>query len=336
MRIKLSFFAGALFAVVGSVAAGPVELEPKEMAPPPTITDNDHWYFNLGMPGWLAFVSGDIGLHGTTSHVDVGFDQIITHVAGIASLSAEARYGRFGVYGDFLYMSLSAGVYNNGLVKKAQLSLDQYLADGEVYYRVLEGPRGWLDLRAGARYTNLYNKLELSAADGKIDQAATDLVNAVNDDLRGLLDRLLHGALDNKNPPLPVPPLGVDEKIKLLKLIREARQNPITAQQKIARILKRQLNRGFSLTEYWTDPYIGIGGRYNLGKAFYLTGKADVGGFGAGSDVTVQAYGALGCQVTRSIYSEIGFRYLYYDFDDGGFLYKVSTYGPQITAGIIF
>jgi hypothetical protein len=336
MRIKLSFFAGALFAAVGGVAAGPVELEPKEMAPPPTITQSDHWYFNIGMPGWLAFVSGDIGLHGTTSHVDVGFDQIITHVAGIASLSAEARYGRFGVYGDFLYMSLSAGVYNNGLVKKAQLSLDQYLADGEVYYRVLEGPRGWLDLRAGARYTNLYNKLELSAADNKIDQAATDLVNALNDDLRGLLDRLLHGALDNKNPPLPVPPLGLDEKIKLLKLIRQARQNPITAQPKIARILKRQLNRGFSLTEYWTDPYIGIGGRYNLSKAFYLTGKADVGGFGVGSDVTVQAYGALGCQVTRSIYSELGFRYLYYDFDDAGFLYKVSTYGPQITAGIIF
>jgi hypothetical protein len=332
----LCFFAGALFAAVAGLAAGPVELEPKETAPPPTITDNDHWYFNLGMPGWLAFVSGDIGLHGTTSNVDVNFGQIITHVAGIASLSAEARKGRFGVYGDFLYMSLSAGVYNNGLVKKAQLSLDQYLADGEVYYRVLEGPRGWLDLRAGARYTNLYNKLELSAADNKIDQAATDLVNALNDDLRGLLDRLLHGALDNKNPPLPVPPLGVDEKIRLLKLIREARQNPITAQQKIARILKKQLNRGFSLTEYWTDPYIGIGGRYNLSKAFYLTGKADVGGFGAGSEITVQAYGALGCQVTRSIYSELGFRYLYYDYDSGGFLYKVSTYGPQITAGIIF
>jgi hypothetical protein len=336
MKIKLCFFAGALFAAVAGLAAGPVELEPKETAPPPTITDNDHWYFNLGMPGWLAFVSGDIGLHGTTSNVDVNFGQIITHVAGIASLSAEARKGRFGVYGDFLYMSLSAGVYNNGLVKKAQLSLDQYLADGVVYYRVLEGPRGWLDLRAGARYTNLYNKLELSAADNKIDQAATGLVNAANGDLSGLLDRLLHGALDGKNPPLPVPPLGVDEKIRLLKLIREARQNPITAQQKIARILKKQLNRGFSLTEYWTDPYIGIGGRYNLSKAFYLTGKADVGGFGAGSDVTVQAYGALGCQVTRSIYSELGFRYLYYDFDDGGFLYKVSTYGPQITAGIIF
>src|SRR5438132_10878270 len=65
-------------AAVPVLMAGTVELEPKEMAPPPTITDNDHWYFNIGFPGWLAFVSGDIGLHGTTSHVDVGFDQLIT------------------------------------------------------------------------------------------------------------------------------------------------------------------------------------------------------------------------------------------------------------------
>src|SRR5882724_10910082 len=196
MKIKLSFFAGAVFAAIGTAQAGPVELQPKEMAPPPTITDNDHWYFNIGFPGWLAFVSGDIGLHGTTSHVDVGFDQIITHIAGIMTLSAEARKGRFGVYGDFLYMSLSAGVYNNGLVKKVELSLDSYIADGEVYYRVLEGLRGSLDLRVGARYTNIYNKLQLSASDSKIDQAATDLVNAANDDLRGVLERLLQHRLD--------------------------------------------------------------------------------------------------------------------------------------------
>jgi len=107
-------------------------------------------------------------------------------------------------------------------------------------------------------------------------------------------------------------------------------------QQRIADVLNKQLNRSFSLTERWVDPYIGIGGRYDLTKAFYLTGKVDVGGFEVGSDITVQAYGALGCQLTRSIYSELGFRYLYVDYDSGGFLYKVSTYGPQITAGIIF
>src|SRR5436190_19105680 len=319
----------ALFTAATSVlTAGPVELEPKAMAPP-TITDNDHWYFNIGMPGWIAFISGDIGLHGVTSNVGVDFGQIITHVAGIASISAEARKGRFGVYGDLLYMSLSAGIYGDGLVKKANLTLDSYIADGEVYYRVWEGPDGWLDLRAGARYTNSFTRLELSSADSKINQAAAQLVAAANQDLRGLLERLIHGALDPNRPPIPFPPLGQDEKLRLLRLIIDARRDPVTAQQRITRILQTQLNRGHGLTEYWTDPYIGIGGRYKLSKAFYMTGKVDVGGFDVNSIVTVQAYAALGCHVTRSIYSELGFRYLYDDYDNGGFCYKVSTFAAQ-------
>jgi len=336
VKAKLTFFVFGLLAIARGVEGGPIELEPKEMPPLPDITNNDHWYFNLGMPGWFAWMSGDIGLKGVTSNVAVPFDQIITHVAGIASVSAEARYDRFGVYGDFLYMSLSAGLYGDGLVKKGNLTLDSYIADGEIYYRLVEGSHGWLDLRAGARYTNMFNRLELTGANAKIDQAAAELANAIDSDLKGLLEKLLEHRLDGNNPPLPVPPLGEEAKIKLLKLIIAARQDPMTAQQKIASVLKTNLNRGFGLTEYWTDPYVGLRGRYNLKKPFYLTGKADVGGFDVGSKVTVQAYGGLGCDLTRNIYAELGCRYLYEDYDSDGFLYKVSTYGPQITAGLQF
>ena len=253
-----------------------MEIEPKEMAPPPNITSSEPWHFNIGSPGWIAALSGTVGLQGVNSHVDLGFDQLIRHVVGLMSVSAEARKGRFGVYGDLLYMGLEAAVYPEGMVSKANLVSDQYLIDGEVYYRVLEGPRGWLDLRAGARYNDLYSSLKLFGNSVLIDQAATDFVNAANDDLRGLLERLLKGVLNPGGSPLPIPPLGFEEKAKLLKLIIAARQDPITAQAKIAQVLNRELNRTFSLTERWVDPYIGIGGRYNLTKAFYLTGKVDV------------------------------------------------------------
>src|SRR6266576_4006249 len=248
MKKQIVLLIALVVAATSVLTAGPVELEPKAMAPP-TITANDHWYFNIGMPGWLAFISGDIGLHGVTSNVGVDFGQIITHVAGIASISAEARKGRFGVYGDLLYMSLSAGIYGNGLVKKANLTLDSYIADGEVYYRVWEGPSGWLDLRAGARYTNSFNRLELTSANSKINQAAAQFVTAVNEDLRGLLERLIQGALDPNRPPIPFPPLGDETKLKLLRLIRHARQDPVGAQQRIAGILKIHLNGGRGLTE---------------------------------------------------------------------------------------
>ncbi len=337
VKIKLFFCGGALFAIVGSVAAGGLELEAKETAPP-TITQSEPWHFNLGSPGWLASLSGEVGLRGVNTDVDVDFGKIIRQVKGIASFSADARYDRFGVYADILYLGLSDAVYPNGMVSSTILDLSEYLIDGEAYYRVIECPRGWLDLRAGARYTDVYSSLKLVGDGFRIDEAATELVNAANGDLRALLDRLLHGALDDKNPPLPVPPLGFEEKVKLLRLIREARRHPMRVHQRIVDVLNKELNRSFSLTERWVDPYIGIGGRYNPTKAFYLTGKVDVGGFGVASDITTQASAALGCQVTRSIYSELGFRYLYtnYEDDSNRFVWKTSTYGPQITTGIIF
>src|SRR5207237_9314583 len=96
MKKQIALLIALVMAATSVLTAGPVELEPKAMAPP-TITDNDRWYFNIGMPGWIAFISGDIGLHGVTSNVNVDFGQIITHVAGLASTSAAARTHRFVV-----------------------------------------------------------------------------------------------------------------------------------------------------------------------------------------------------------------------------------------------
>ena len=56
-----------------------------------------------------------------------------------------------------------------------------------------------------------------------------------------------------------------------------------------------------------------------MNKAWYLTGKADIGGFGLGSEITWQAYGALGCQVSRWCTLEAGYRYLYTDYNQGWF-----------------
>ena len=71
-------------------------------------------------------------------------------------------------------------------------------------------------------------------------------------------------------------------------------------------------------------------------KALYLTAETDVGGFGIGSEITWQAYGALGLQITRNIFSELGYRYLYSDYDTTSFIFQAAMHGAQITAGITF
>jgi hypothetical protein len=60
------------------------------------------------------------------------------------------------------------------------------------------------------------------------------------------------------------------------------------------------------------------------------------GGFGIGSEITWEAYGALGLQITRNIYSEVGYRYLYLDYDTTSFIFQGALHGAQITAGITF
>jgi hypothetical protein len=174
---------------------------------------------------------------------------------------------------------------------------------------------------------------------------------------QNIVNRL--GALDGRSPKLPVGPVAEGQKGVITNLVlqllqsqqseladairagAQARVNELKAQlsNRVANSVTSQLNRSFSFYDSWTDPLIGLRGRLNLSKAFYLTAETDVGGFGIGSDIAVDAYAALGCHITRYIYSEVGYRYYYDDFRDesaNDFLYQMSLRGAQITVVIIF
>ena len=104
--------------------------------------------------------------------------------------------------------------------------------------------------------------------------------------------------------------------------------------QQITNALSSAIATPRNQTNDWADPYVGFRARLNMYKeVLYLTTKTDIGGFDAGSKISAEAYGALGCQITRNIYAEAGYKYLYEDYDSGGFLYKTATQGAQITAG---
>ena len=312
------------------------------------------WQFNLAMPGWLAGIEGRVGVKGKAVGVDVGPGPILRHLNEIATFSAEARKGSLGFYGDFLYLDDRAGVSTPGLVSSLALRVDEDIADAEVNWRLIDRSCGWLEVRAGCRYTNLYTRLGLSPDSGAIEKTSVRLTDADATDTQKILNDALRWVLDGKAPVLPVPPLAAEQKEKLLALILAAKQDPELAaaqqsgvqsridqakrnvQEKIERILHRGLSQTFSLGEEWFDPYVGLAGRFNFYKPFYLTSKADIGGFGVGSQLTWQAYGALGCQFTRWIYAEVGYRYLYVDYQHAGFIYDTATRGAQITVGVVF
>ena len=333
----------------------------------PSVKTTEPWQITVGGPGWLAGVSGTTGFHGINTNVNVGVGQILRRINVIYSFGGEVRRGRFGVLGDLLYLNAQAGTdERSGLVSKVDLGLQQFLGEFFASYRVIEGSRGWLDLLAGFRYTYLGQQVGLQANNTAIDAASTQLVDqfAVSlttpgSDLRTLIQQNITNkltALNGQNPQLPVAPIAGQEPGKIRDSVQqliqsqdtelvaavrtgvEARVSQLKAQlaSQVAKSVTSQLNRSFSFYDSWADPLIGLRGRFNLSKAFYLTAESDVGGFGIGSDIAVQAYAALGCQITRNIFSEVGYRYLYDDFRDTNFLYQLSLHGAQITVGIKF
>jgi hypothetical protein len=77
----------------------------------------------------------------------------------------------------------------------------------------------------------------------------------------------------------------------------------------------------------WVDPIIGVRVNHNLSEKFFLRGVADIGGFGIESDLTWQAYAALGYRLNEKSAISIGYRGLGTDYTDGPFAYDVISHG---------
>lgn len=332
----------------------------------PPVKPTEPWQITVGAPAWISAVSGTTGFRGVTTYVDVDAGQIGRHLNVALSFGGEVRKGRFGAFGDLLYLNAQAGAGGTGLVSNVALGLQEFLGEFNLSWRLLEGPHGWLDLFAGFRYAYLGEQLGLQPNVPVIQATSAELVNAFaqqlstpNSDVRTLVQQSIVTrltSLQGRKPPLPVAPLfghqtgtirdSVQQafegrRAELAAAVRagvQARVSQLKAQlaTEIANRLTNQLNRSASFYDDWVDPVIGLRGRLNLGKAFYLTAQSDVGGFGIGSDVAVQEYAALGCQITRHLYSEVGYRFLYDDFRDANFLYELATHGAQITFGLRF
>jgi opacity protein-like surface antigen len=56
----------------------------------------------------------------------------------------------------------------------------------------------------------------------------------------------------------------------------------------------------------------------------------------SGSDWSYQVQGGIEIQVTRWMWSQIGWRYLKYDYAVGGFTNKTALNGPFVQTGINF
>jgi hypothetical protein len=87
-------------------------------------------------------------------------------------------------------------------------------------------------------------------------------------------------------------------------------------------------------TQDWWDPIIGARVSLPVWKKLSFNVSGDIGGFGVGSDLTWQAYPCFNWQFTRVMSLQVGYRFLYTDYETGSglnrFKYDMLTSGPQI------
>lgn len=80
----------------------------------------------------------------------------------------------------------------------------------------------------------------------------------------------------------------------------------------------------------WIDPVIIARLRADLDGPYSVAFAADIGGSGAGADLTYQLLGTLDYQKSKKMTLRVGYRILSVDYDHGGFVYDIRMQGPVI------
>jgi hypothetical protein len=199
------------------------------------------------------------------------------------------------------------------------------------------------------------------------DISNSEFLKALKGTIKADIINRIGNALDRheNRPDIPIGPLGgrirqeiaqrVEQFIELKKAELRARVDALVergldrraavdrvvnqAKARIANQLAVRLNKRLSQTlsrdDYWFDPYVGLRGRYNFNKVFYTAVRGEIGG-GVASDLMWEVEGVIGINLTRNIFTEIGYRALAVDYENDGLLFDTVMHGPQITTGITF
>ena len=121
------------------------------------------WEVRVGLPGWLAGLSGESGVKGVVDRVDVDFDSLLKHLTHVPiALSINARYRRWEFWVDGQYIELGASATLPGLLfTNANVHIKNALAEGFIGYRLINCDNAHLTLFVGGGWTYLWGNLSI-------------------------------------------------------------------------------------------------------------------------------------------------------------------------------
>jgi hypothetical protein len=138
-----------------------------DLAEPAQPITEPGWTFTLAPYFWATGLKGDIAEFGLPEvEVDLSFSDVIKHFdIGFMGVG-EARYERFGILTDLLYVKLSADdeVSSDFVNADIELISKTLTALGALEYRIFEGEGGSLDVLAGGRLWWVKTDLDFDGA----------------------------------------------------------------------------------------------------------------------------------------------------------------------------
>ena len=94
------------------------------------------------------------------------------------------------------------------------------------------------------------------------------------------------------------------------------------------------------LTEEWIDPTIVARATLPFGEKWFFQARANLGGFGVGSDLMWQLQADVGYRPSEKWRCTFGYRVIDIDYDQGRdsgrFVYDIQTFGPVLRLGYSF
>lgn len=337
----------------------PFELVPGE--------DPNGWTFSIAPYLWTGALDGTVGIgRAPEMQVNASADKLLQNLNWGVAAFGEARKGRWGLLADGYYADLSASQdLGDVFYKSGSLGLQQAFASLAIACRIIDDRRGFLDVYAGARYNYLGSQVSLDVNPAGIEgfsnalgermalrvkqDVAKALAGNADDVLKDIAggDRRLREALRGRISGRRFD--SSREAVKrLIKAEALAQLDPSAAnlaaaesakgdlKKALAADIENALPRSYSMSQWWVDPITGLRAQVNFTRWLYLATQADVGGFGAGSQITWNVMAALGVNFTRNVFGELGYRYMYVDYNKNSLLYQMNTYGLIGSIGVKF
>ena len=162
--MKAGFVWALVFSGLVAAPAGAADIV-SPVSPVATPIVEQGWTFSVTPYFWAAGLSGDTAQFGSPDvHINASFGDILDELDFAAMAIAEARNGRYSIFGDVIYSKISSGrgTPRGELATSVDLTSTTFAGFLGAGYSILESDAGRFDIVGGMRVWSVDTEISIS------------------------------------------------------------------------------------------------------------------------------------------------------------------------------